>query len=434
MKKIWFCSLLLLFSPFLNAARLLAVDANKKGEGIVLQFKTQGKMLPNVFVLKQPDRLVVDLKQIAEPDLQFSSLEQGIIKTVRPGRPQKDIFRLVFDLSKPIKFKKEPMSSANKGAEGFRLELIPDQATQALVQKAFAPVKKRRDVIVAIDPGHGGKDPGARGPGGGREKDVVLSIALKLKERIDKQPGMKAIMTRKGDYYIALRERLRLARKHDADIFVSIHADAFKNRESKGASVFALSQTGATSEAARWLAAKENHSELGGVDLSDLDDDNGLVRSVLIDLSQTATIGASLTMGQEVLKNLNKLTILHNDQVEQARFVVLKSPDIPSILVETGFISNPREEKNLRSSWYQTRLSDAVFRGIKAYFWQHPPYGSYIEAMLEKKIHVVTPGETLSGLAAKYHLSISQLRKVNALKSNALNVGQKIIIPAKKWA
>lgn len=434
MKKQWLCSLLLLCSSIISAGQLVGVDAREQAGHVILQFKTQGKMFPEVFLLKQPERLVIDFKQSAEPGLNLSKLEKGVIKTVRPGRPQKDTYRLVFDLTKPIEFKKDVLPADSKGRQGFRLELITQQEKPAFVQKTFPPIKKHRDVIIAIDPGHGGKDPGARGPGGAREKDVVLKIALKLQRLINKQPGMKAVMTRSGDYYIGLRERLRLARKHDADIFVSIHADAFKNKDSKGASVFALSPRGATSEAARWLAEKENHSELGGVDLSDLDDDNGVVRSVLIDLSQTATIGASLTMGQEVLKNLDRLTTLHNDQVEQARFVVLKSPDIPSILVETGFISNPREEKNLRSSWYQKRLSDAVFQGIKAYFWQHPPYGSYIEAMLEKKIHIVKSGETLSGLAADYHISIGQLRQVNKLTSNSLKIGQKIIIPAKKWA
>ncbi len=433
MKKQWLCSLLLLISHVLWAGNLTNINAREKGDHLILQFESQGTMLPNVFVLKEPNRLVVDLKHASEPKLNLSKLEKGVIQSVRPGRPKKDIYRLVFDLSNPVKFKKEDFSTGSKGQNGFRLELIPQTQTLALPQQTYPALKKQRDVIIAIDPGHGGKDPGARGPSGGNEKDVVLKIGLQLKELINKQPGMKAVMTRSGDYYVGLRERLKLARKHDADIFVSIHADAFKNRESKGASVFALSQMGATSEAARWLAAKENHSELGGVDLSDLDDDNGVVRSVLIDLSQTATIGASLTMGQEVLKNLDQLTTLHNNQVEQARFVVLKSPDIPSILVETGFISNPHEEKNLRSSWYQRRLSEAVFRGIKAYFWQHPPYGSYIEAMLENKVHIVKSGETLSGLAARYSMSVSQLKAVNELKSSNITIGQKVIIPARKW-
>ena len=172
---------------------------------------------------------------------------------------------------------------------------------------------------------------------------------------------MRAVLTRNGDYYIGLRERMYIARKDNADIFVAIHADAFNNPDSNGASVFALSARGATSEAARWLAEKENYSELGGVNLRGLDDANGVIRTVLIDLSQTATIGASLQMGSRVLRQLDTITRLHNAKVEQARFMVLKSPDIPSILIETGFISNPREERNLTNPAYQTRLTQAIF-------------------------------------------------------------------------
>lgn len=238
-----------------------------------------------------------------------------------------------------------------------------------------------RDVVVVIDPGHGGKDPGAMGRDRRTEKQVVLAIALKLKQLIDRQPGMRAVLTRNGDYYIGLRQRMSIARRNNADIFIAIHADAFNNPASNGASVFALSQTGATSEAARWLAEKENHSELGGVNLAGLDDQNGVIRTVLIDLSQTATIGASLQMGQRVLRQLDSVTRLHNNKVEQARFVVLKSPDTPSILVETGFISNPAEERNLMNPAYQARLSQAIFNGIKGYFSEYPPHGSRLAAM-----------------------------------------------------
>ena len=187
---------------------------------------------------------------------------------------------------------------------------------------------------------------------------------------------MVAVLTRNGDYFIDLRRRLDISRRYHADIFVAIHADAFTNTQSHGASVFALSQRGATSEAARWLAEKENYSELGGVNLKDLDDKNGMVRSVLIDLSQTATIQAGLKMGTNVLRNLGSITSLHNHKVEQARFVVLKSPDTPSILVETGFISNPNEEQKLASAAYQEQLSQAIFNGIYQYFREYPPRGT----------------------------------------------------------
>jgi N-acetylmuramoyl-L-alanine amidase len=245
---------------------------------------------------------------------------------------------------------------------------------------------------------------------------------------------MRAVLTRSGDYYVGLRERLAIARKYNGDVFVSIHADAFNNPHSNGASVFALSQSGATSEAARWIAEKENYSELGGVNLEELDDSNGVVRSVLIDLSQTATINSGLQMGGRVLGQLGSFTNLHNSKVEQARFMVLKSPDIPSILVETGFISNPIEERNLTNPSYQTRLSQAIFQGVKAYFWDNPPHGTRIEAMTSNKFHIVRTGETLPGIAARYHISVGAVQAMNRLPGNArLRPGQKLAIPS-SWA
>ncbi len=304
---------------------------------------------------------------------------------------------------------------------------------QTPIHVPHVPSLSLRDVVVVLDAGHGGKNPGAKGPRRSREKDVTLAITLKLKQLIDKQVGMHAVLTRSGDYYLGLRNRLDIARKYNGDVFVSIHADAFKNPHSNGASVFALSQSGATSEAARWLAEKENYSELGGVNLGDLDDQNGIVRSVLIDLSQTATINSGLQMGKGVLNQMQVFTRLHNYKVEQARFMVLKSPDIPSILVETGFISNPQEEKNLTSPAYQTRLSQAIFQGIKGYFWESPPHGSRIEAMTNhvRRYHVARSGETLSSIARAHHVSLASLQAINHLWSNAKpKPGQKLVIPS----
>ncbi|MDF1759692.1 MAG: N-acetylmuramoyl-L-alanine amidase [Coxiellaceae bacterium] len=241
------------------------------------------------------------------------------------------------------------------------------------------PVKKSyklRQVVIVIDPGHGGKDPGATGRRGTHEKNVVLSISRQLQRLINQQRGFKAVLTRTGDYYLPLRRRLAIARKYKADMFIAVHADAFKNRKAHGASVYALSERGATSEAARWLAQRENKSELmGGVDLSDK---GHLLRSVLIDLSQTATISASLKIGNDMLHSLRSVTALHHSSVEQAAFVVLKSPDIPSLLVETGFISNRHEENNLRSRRYQKRIANALMRGIKRYFVTYPPRHTWL--------------------------------------------------------
>lgn len=384
------------------------------------------------FTLSAPYRAVVDLNQ-STSSLHWNQIPIGgsVIERLRGGRSDSGTLRLVFDLKQPSDIKIVNWKTGMSGAQGIRIDLVPrkpgarpvlavqhsappspslpknrqysepvphvyqpppsakmpqtpplpSSASAKPITAKHAPSKGLRDVVIVIDAGHGGKDPGAMGPRRNVEKNVVLAIAYKLKQQIDRQPGMRAVMTRSGDYYIGLRERLNITRKYNADLFVSIHADAFNNKNSNGASVYALSPTGATSEAARWLAEKENYSELGGVDLSGLDDRNGLIRTVLLDLSQTATINAGLQVGDKVLRHLDQMTTLHHNKVEQARFVVLKSPDVPSILVETGFISNPREEYNLTSPAYQTRLSQAIFNGIKRFFWDAPPQGTRIEAM-----------------------------------------------------
>ena len=250
---------------------------------------------------------------------------------------------------------------------------------QELPNPGSVKFRKPRDVVVVIDPGHGGKDPGAKGCGGTQEKDIVLAIARRLQAQINQQRGFRAVLTRKGDYYIGLRERLAIAREYQGDMFIAIHADAHEHLDACGVGVYALSQRGATSEAARWLAQRENSSEfVGGLDLTDKDH---VLKSVLIDLSQTQSITASLNMGSVLLENLGKFAPLHHSTVEQAAFVVLKSPDIPSLLIETGFISNTKEERRLRSAGYQEQIATALLMGIKNYFVHHPPRGSSLAFM-----------------------------------------------------
>jgi N-acetylmuramoyl-L-alanine amidase len=420
-----------------------------------------GPFTHRIFVLPQPNRIVIDFNGTQlSTDLRQLNLSNGLIKGVRSSTANAKSLRLVLDVNQRVKV--SSTAWVEKGqVRGVRIDIVQQRnymplttlstpqsalekqypiknATQTTtathkipIKVAHAPQKSLRDVIVVLDAGHGGKDPGAKGPKNSKEKSVVLAITLKLKQLIDRQPGMRAVLTRSGDYYVGLRERLDIARKYNGDIFVSIHADAFNNPHSNGASVFALSQRGATSEAARWIAEKENYSELGGVNLGDLDDTNGVVRSVLIDLSQTATINSGLQMGNGVLGQLANFTHLHNHKVEQARFMVLKSPDIPSILVETGFISNPIEERNLTSTAYQTRLSQAIFQGIKGYFWTNPPQGSRIEAMSSTRLHIVKPGETLPAIATRYQVTVNAMRNANHLNSwSSLKAGQKLVVPA----
>lgn len=441
-----------------QAATLTAFNIQEEAGKTSLFFKADKPVRPKIFTLSNPNRLVIDFKGT---NLAFSlpaESKSSLIRTIRSGRPDRITLRIVFETSAAVKPQIDRWQAEGGRGQSLRIDLyahgnkvdsVKPMPTEPLTlkpsqQAALMPVTVRhspsrslRDAIVVIDAGHGGKDPGARGPRGSQEKVVVLGIALKLKQLIDRQPGMRAILTRKGDYYIGLRERLDYARKYNADIFVSIHADAFINHHSHGASVFALSPRGATSEAARWLAEKENYSELGGVNLDELDDQNGVVRSVLIDLSQTATIGAGLKMGKMVLGQLGNMTDLHNHKVEQARFVVLKSPDIPSILVETGFISNPHEERNLTSQAYQTRLSQAIFHGLKQYFSDNPPRGTRIEALnsgplpAAKGQYVVRKGDSLTLIAARHHLSLNQLCTANRLARNAaVRIGQTLVIPS----
>jgi N-acetylmuramoyl-L-alanine amidase len=399
------CVFVILCFSFVTAfgTQLKAIEIEEHKNQISLFFTLDGPFTHKLFRLSFPERVVVDFSrtQLAM-NLQQKNLRNALIQKIRVSSGSPNNLRLVLDLKQKVRAARSAPWQPFQGAYGVRIDLVFPQESQSLAKKPAnkvplilanqPPVKVSKvspktlgNVIVVLDAGHGGKDCGARGPHLSQEKNVVLAITLKLKRLIDQQLGMHAVLTRSGDYYVGLRERMEIARKYNGDVFVAIHADAFHNPHSKGASVFALSQGGATSEAARWLAEKENYSELGGVNLGELDDQNGVVRSVLIDLSQTATINASLQMGSRVLSQLGTFTALHNSHIEQARFMVLKSPDIPSILIETGFISNPREERNLTDSAYQTRLSQAIFRGIKRYFWENPPHGSRIEAMVSNK-------------------------------------------------
>jgi N-acetylmuramoyl-L-alanine amidase len=432
---------LLALSTTMFGFQLKGVELRSENKETLLFLNVDGKPRYKSFMLSNPRRLVVDLY---DTKLQCAThhLKSPLIQKVRAGVPNAGTVRVVFELTQAAH---SEIVTKNKGLEVRLTSSLPTKPdvkiskSKVVVPKSTPvsihyPPKKQRDVVVVIDAGHGGKDPGARGPNMSLEKHVVLAIALRLKQLIDKQPGMRAVMTRNGDYYVGLRQRLDIARKFNGDIFVSIHADAFINQHSHGASVFALSQRGATSEAARWIAEKENYSELGGVNLSDLDDTNGVVRSVLIDLSQTATIGASLQLGGRVLKQIGNMTSLHNNHVEQARFMVLKSPDTPSILVETGFISNPREASNLSNANYQYKLSQSIFQGIKGYFWEHPPHGTLIEAMVMKNKHIVREGETWGNIAARYHMTTAALEALNPLPAGKpLKPKQQLIVPA-QWS
>ena len=370
-----------------GASQLQQISVSQQPRGITFNFGVSGADRHQVFMLHNPERVVIDFTDTSTSlNVARAVGTNPYIREVRVGHPTPRQLRLVFEMKQPVTSRTaiwHPQASQRKG---WQLQLQSRGVTQSTAHPiSHSPTRHNREVIIVLDPGHGGKDPGAIGIRRTREKNVVLAIARRLKALIDKEPGMHAVLTRDKDYYVGLRARMQIARRHNADLFIAIHADAFENHNSHGASVFALSQRGATSEAARWLAAKENYSELGGVNLANLDDENGVIRSVLIDLSQTATIGASLQLGQQILYKLRNLTTLHSHKVEQARFMVLKSPDIPSLLIETGFISNQSEEMNLNNPAYQARMSQAMLQGIHHYFWEYPPHGSRIEAMVQQR-------------------------------------------------
>jgi N-acetylmuramoyl-L-alanine amidase len=327
-------------------------------------------------MLKNPDRVVLDLAgaRLARGAL-ASPVAAGAVKQVRIGRRPTGELRIVFDLSRQIRAKSY-LAEPNKHS-GYRLviELNGAAAAETPVKVEHAR-PDARNLIIAIDAGHGGEDPGAIGEYGTQEKDVVLAIARAVALRVNDEPGMKAVLTRDGDYFVPLRDRMRRARAHQADLFVSIHADSIRDRSVDGSSVYILSQRGATDEASRWLAERENASDLiGGVSL---EDKGNVLASVLLDLSQSASLTASQAAAEHVLHQLNRVGEIRKPQVQQARFVVLKSPDMPSMLVETAYISNPQEELRLRGAVHQAKLAAAIHQGLRAFFYDDPPAGTRI--------------------------------------------------------
>ncbi|MGO9423997.1 MAG: N-acetylmuramoyl-L-alanine amidase [Steroidobacteraceae bacterium] len=333
-----------------------------------------GSAQHSLLVLKNPDRVVLDVSARLASGSRAPP-GAGAIKQVRMGRRPSGDLRIVFDLSRPIRAKS--FLAAPNHRYGYRLVIdFGSLASEETPVKAEHARPQARDLIIAIDAGHGGEDPGAIGKNGTREKDVVLAIARVLAQRVDTEPGMKAVLTRNGDYFVPLRDRMRRARAQQADLFVSIHADSIRDRSVDGSSVYILSQRGATDEAARWLAERENASDLiGGVSLEDKDD---VLASVLLDLSQSASLSASQAAAEHVLHQLNLVGEIRKPLVQQARFVVLKSPDIPSMLVETAYISNPQEEQRLRGAAHQAKLAAAIHQGLREYFYSDPPAGTRI--------------------------------------------------------
>ena len=420
----------------------------------------------DVFTVRNPDRLVVDLSgtSAAHPlALPTSATERvtGLRFAPRAGQN----FRVVFDLAHAVEIRKALLPPHAPYGHRLVIDLLdrklnvatrqppprdliasanPPPATVTAAAPMHPPVvdatakvdppatdsasesrAPSRELVIAVDAGHGGEDVGAIGPRGIYEKTVVLAIARELVDLLNAEPGLRGVLTRDGDYYVELRDRMVRAREKKADLFVSIHADAFRNRQVRGASVYVLSPRGATNEAARWLAERENAADLvGGVTLDDKDNQ---LRSVLLDLSQNASMEASHEAASKVLRALHRVGEVHHEQVQAAGFMVLKSPDIPSILVETAFISNPTEEQHLGSVEFRHNLAVAIRDGIKAYF-QAAPRGPS-QRLAQSRIHRVAVGDTLSGIAEQYAVSRRQILLANSRSDDTLRLGEVLRIP-----
>ena len=484
------CAVLLSAVPFAHAADVQGLRLYRAPDNTRLVFDLSGEADHHLQVLPkqagQPERLLLVISNTAA-NIKMDTLElKGTpISQLQLSRVNDFDLQVVLDLSAnvtPKSFMLKP-----NAPYGYRLVIdLADLVPPAPVTPVLPPLaannspavasnpdgnRKGRDILIMIDAGHGGEDPGAMGPGRVREKDITLKIAKALEARVNQQKGYRAELTRKGDYYIDLRKRSKMARDKNADLFVSIHADAFKNPKAAGASVFAWSQRGATSETARFLADKENLSDLvGGADPNSVDD---TLVQVLADLQLDGTVRLSLGMGNYVLQEVGTIARLHKHHVEQAGFMVLKSVNVPSLLVETGFISNPGEARNLSSPDYQQKMATAIFTGIDKHFTKIPPPGSYLAALKGEtisaspsvsfiaeanaaeveapavnvkanpppkppvlkakpkpaRVHVVKRGDNLSDIATRYGVSVSALKKYNKLSKSKIFVGQKLKIP-----
>jgi N-acetylmuramoyl-L-alanine amidase len=468
-----YCSLL--FLSFFFVAELSASDINgirfwQDPEKTRVVFDLSENIDYKLFTLANPSRLVVDIKQSSlRTDVTKIDLPESLVGGIRSSVKNGDM-RVVIDLKKSVTTKDFTLKPFQEYGHRLVIDLVPKDSRKKVVKTAEQHnANQNRDIIIAIDAGHGGEDPGA--PGG--EKEVCLAVAKKLADLINKEKGMKAVLTRNGDYFVDLLKRTEIARSNKADLFISLHADGFSDKRVRGTSVWVLSPKGATSEMGRWLEQKENASNLaGGVDISHQDP---LVAAVLLDLSMNYSVGESLKAAEQVRKNLsNSMPKMHGKGIKKAAFVVLRMPDIPAMLVEMGFISNRQERNQLKSRKHQRKIANSVFSGVKTYFKSNPPDGTLYAALFSKKngkfvqklssdkgsvtnkqatnrqpvsksnskssknksasnkakLHKVKNGDTLSEIAVRYGVSTRKLKSYNRLKSDRIRIGQIIKIPA----
>jgi N-acetylmuramoyl-L-alanine amidase len=422
---------LLVFAPAVAAASVqvqnIRIWAAPDSTRVV--FDLSAPVSHELQLVTDPYRVVIDIRDTVEPPVSAQpqpAPQDKFLRGLRSARRDADL-RVVLDLKKFSSAKSFQLPPNERYGHRLVVDLSderPQETPSSLPPDQEPAADTAREIMIAVDAGHGGDDPGARGPRGTWEKDVVLQVARVLARQIDAEPGLRAVLTREGDYFLPLRKRIELARRHKADLFISVHADAFRDARVRGSSVYVLSERGASSEHARWLAERENASDLiGGVNLDTRDD---VLKSVLLDLSQTASLEASIDVAERVLQGLKRIGAVHKRKVESASFAVLKSPDIPSILVETAYISNPEEESRLRSAGHQRALADAIVDGLRGYFLDKAPPGT----LLAERRHVIARGDTLSGIAAQYRVSVETLRRANGLRGDIIRTGQTLTIPA----
>ena len=385
------------------------------------------------FTLNNPQRLVIDLKQ-TKKQFDFSKItnQSKLVRKVRSSTPKnKQSTRLVLELTKKLTTQLFALPPTPPYKNRLVIDLV-DPDAPATVVKDVKSDPRARDVVVAIDAGHGGEDPGSIGGAGSYEKNVTLSIAKHLQRLVDKEPGMRAVMTRTGDYYVTPNRRPEIARQSKADLLISIHADAFTTPQPSGASVWTLSVRRANSELGRWMEQTEKHSELLGGAAEVIQDTTNerYLTQALLDMSMDHSLATSFELSEEMISEMKQVTKMHKKRPQSASLAVLTAPDIPSVLVETGFISNPREEKNLNWDKHRKRLANAIFAATKSFFQKSPPDGTlWAKLRQESRTHKVRQGDSLSLLAQRYNVKVSDIKSANSLTNDTVRIGQILSIP-----
>ena len=427
-----FCALYFMVTHSWSAALLKDVRMAKHNNQVRLVLDLDSNVNTHVFSLQNPHRLVIDLENtILSKSIKKDNLQNNFIHDIRFGGGVKEALRVVLDVARITKFKHFMIPGNRTQNTRMVVDISFPENSSKLSQNQVSS-DPLRDIRIVIDPGHGGKDPGAIGPNGTWESVVALAVSQRLAEQINKTQDMRAFLTRSGDNFVPLRDRMEIARERKADLFVSIHADALDNNPRvRGASIYTLSDKGAVDEASKRLAKRENEDiSIGDVSLSGKNDS---FATLMMGLSQSATNEASLEIGEFVLTELSRVSSIRKKKVQQSGLLVLKSPDVPSILIETTYISNPNEEKKLKDRNFQNKLANAILKGVRNYFFVNPPEDTKFAKNLQNQSrtisYIVRRGDTLSEIADLYSISLSVLRRFNQINGSNINIGQTLQIP-----